>query len=788
MNLDPRYILAPALEQFYINKKTGLPLVKGKITFYKDDQRTLAGLKPIYTLSGSPPNYSYVELPNPLTLSAVGTIQDDNGNNVLPFYFPYDEQGNLELYYVTVYSSDAVLQFTREGWPNINLDNSKNEGNIVNFIPNGQFLIHNNIPAKENKVAGEITQAITILAPGGWTFHRPEQSTAKDLVVFERFGSAVSNPTGYPRYAIRIENQLPSSGDLVKDLRIRFRNVNRFASKDHYYTFAFAAQTNTGNALGVTALVIKNFGQSGSPVEEKITNTVTLTSTYTLINIPFIFGENQNKTLGLNDDDSVAIALRFPTNSVFDVSLTDFILTQGNAQITDYPQITDSKVISQSVAGSLPIPRADGWDNYLPIVYAQTGFTFYDGDIGKVYAAMYPEPSVGELLQDGTRYLRSAYSQEGIPYARVAKKLWDESLGYYRSGNGITFVTANLDAQNKLILTTNQAGSATDASAGTTEFTVETVFEGKDYGLNTFLGKNAKQVLCQAKVIGRVTVPDAKKSGFTITDLRNSEAIKHLFLIECPDAKNLAGKYFYFNTTTTAYTLYCTVDGKGDDPKIKDRTSIKLSLLNTQTAEEVAIYLAEFLAGHQLTTIQCLEARKITSGSYLTFSTSTPETFRVIYHKEKQKLLNASFIGTSISDSKDADLEIPIDLLETDTAEQVAQKTKIAINQFYFAVWDMRDAFIRGWNKDNQIDTGDRFFSYGQGLIKNNLGSFQLDDITSHNHPALFGGQYVFGYPHPSEGAYSGGDNSLNFSPATGDQGGPESRPINFSANFVMKY
>ncbi len=509
MNLDPRYVTAPALEQFYINKTTGLPLANGKISFYKDNERTR--LKPIYTLSGAPPNYSYIELPNPITLSAVGTVQDANGNNILPFYFPYDEQGNLELYYVMVYSSDGVLQFTREGWPNTSLDSNKDEGNIFNLIPNGQFLIHNNIPAQKNRVAGEITQAITTLAPGGWTFNRPEKSAAKDLVVFERFGSAVSNPSGYPRYAIRIENQLPSPGDLVKDLRISFRNVNRFASKDHYYTLAFAAQTNTGNALSVTALVIKNFGQGGSPIEEKIINTVTLMSTYTLINIPFIFGENQNKTLGLNDEDSVAIALRFPTNSVFDVSLTDFILTQGNTQIADYPQITDSKVISESLAGSLPVPNPDGSDNYLPIIATKTGFAFYDGDIGKVYAAMYPEPSMGELLQDGTRYLRSAYSQEGIPYTRVAKKLWDENLGYYRSGNGITFVTANLDAQNKLILTTNQAGSATDASAGTTGFKVETLFEGKDYGLMTFLGKNAKQVLCQAKIIGKVTVPNAKK-------------------------------------------------------------------------------------------------------------------------------------------------------------------------------------------------------------------------------------------------------------------------------------
>ena len=93
MDLDSRYIMASALEQFYIDKSSGLPLANGKITFYKDNQRTT--LKTICTLSGSPSNYRYIPLPNPLRLSALGTIQDANGNNVLPFYFSYDEEANV---------------------------------------------------------------------------------------------------------------------------------------------------------------------------------------------------------------------------------------------------------------------------------------------------------------------------------------------------------------------------------------------------------------------------------------------------------------------------------------------------------------------------------------------------------------------------------------------------------------------------------------------------------------------------------------------------------------------
>lgn len=79
MSLDPRYLIAPTLEQVYIDKNSGLPLANGTITFYQDKQRTV--LKSVYTLSGDPSN-TYVALSTPLRLSAVGTVQDKNGNNV----------------------------------------------------------------------------------------------------------------------------------------------------------------------------------------------------------------------------------------------------------------------------------------------------------------------------------------------------------------------------------------------------------------------------------------------------------------------------------------------------------------------------------------------------------------------------------------------------------------------------------------------------------------------------------------------------------------------------------
>lgn len=771
MNLDPRYLIAPALEHAYIDKKSGLPLANGIIAFYQDKQRTV--LKPIYTLSGDP-SHTYVALPNPLRLSAVGTIQDANGNNVLPCYFPYDEQGNVELYYITVESMDGQLQFTREAWPNTSIEQNNHEKELINLIPNGQFLLHNSISAQGNRVEGEINQAVTYLAPGGWTFQRPEQSIAKDLVVFERFGSSVSNPSGYPRYAIRIENQLPNPGDLIKDLRIGFRNVNRFAS-DQFYTFSFAAQTNTGNTLNATLLLIKNYGQGGSPIEEKIIATVTISNSYSMINVPFIFGENQNKTLGLNDDDTLSIALRFPTNSVFDVSLTNFMLNEGDNLRNDYPQITDNQVISQSLAGN-PIPALDGSDHYLPVYSSKKGFIFYLGDIGKIYSTAYPKPNPGELLCDGTRYLSTGISPDEIPYSRLAKKLWDHESSYYRYGTGTNFVTAVIDSQkNRIRLTTNQSGTAIASSAGTSGFTVNTEITGNHYDLQAFIGKDSKKVICQGTVIGAVSLPDAKTSGFKIADLRNSSATNHLFQIECSDSKNLAGKWLKFSTTQVNYYVWFTVDGQGEDPKPASLTGVKLTLSSTQTADDVALYLAGTLSGHQMTIVQTLAANQIKSGGYWTFATRTPDNFYVWYRKNKQA-----------NDPKSGGTGIVVDIQESDTVEQVTTKTMMAINQAYFAVPDLRGLFLRGWDKNSKIDTGDRFFNYGQGLIKNNIGSLELDEILTHNH------SYTTGFQDPQRGkeamtekCYHG---TYPSSAYVDYQGGNESRPLNSAVNFVIKY
>jgi len=109
----------------------------------------------------------------------------------------------------------------------------------------------------------------------------------------------------------------------------------------------------------------------------------------------------------------------------------------------------------------------------------------------------------------------------------------------------------------------------------------------------------------------------------------------------------------------------------------------------------------------------------------------------------------------------------------------------MAINHAYFAVPDLRGAFLRGWDKDKKVDTDDRFFNYGQGLIKNNIGSFELDEILSHNH------SYTTGFENHTSGGVLTSNCYHAQDPITSYvdlHGSNESRPFNSAVNFVIKY
>lgn len=194
MALDPRYVTAVSLEPYFVDKDTGAPLSGGIVSFWQDNARTVPKL--VYELSGAPPNYTYTALPNPLILSSVGTFQDTAGNNIAVYYFPYDANGNLQLYYITVMNSMGVEQFTREAWPNVTGNEIQNlsQANISNQLTNPQFANVLFIPSAPLVITVTGAGTLNVNIAPGWTLNITS-SAAGSVTVTQ---NSISGVTAYP--------------------------------------------------------------------------------------------------------------------------------------------------------------------------------------------------------------------------------------------------------------------------------------------------------------------------------------------------------------------------------------------------------------------------------------------------------------------------------------------------------------------------------------------------------------------------------------------------------------
>ena len=512
--LDPRFFLCFPLQEYFVDKDSGLPLSGGIVTFY--DQNSQSVLKPVYTLSGNGPfsTASYIQLPNPLILSSVGTFIDNNGNDIIPYLFPYDgtpasSTGTVDLYYITVYNSAGVLQFTRQAWPNLTSSTAPSSTEFVNYIPNGQLLLHNSIPAwvTNNYIANQLpapttynnanavpaSADVTPIAQGGWTFQVPHGSTSVNIINFI-YQQPATNPdiSADPRFRVNIQCTQVLGTDTFKDLCIQFNDVNKFATDGATtYTLSFQGYSQNGNVTNLGIRILKYFGSGGSTSTDTPfgTGQVSLNTSDSIYNISGTFGTNVNQIVGPNNDDYVQIAIRLPTTAVSNVILSDFVLTVGTVLLTGFPVTTNAQFTDQSTAGWLPVPNPNGSNLYLPIKLGPEGFIYDSSEIGTVVGkatlADFNGTSIStvsnELLCDGSQYQSSGYSSLGVPFQRLATKLaYNGTNGLPIFGTGLNFATAiaNAAGTSHLFIGNNQYGTglaATDSIAAPTGFTFNNI-------------------------------------------------------------------------------------------------------------------------------------------------------------------------------------------------------------------------------------------------------------------------------------------------------------------------
>lgn len=798
MALDTRYVLLQDPQALFRDKTTGLPLRNGYIEFYKDSDRSTPN-KPVYRITGNAPNYSYVALPNPLPLTGIGSYSDGYSNDIAIYFFPYESTASgapVELYYMRVYDEDGVFQFDREAWPNIGSDSST-EQYFYNYVPNGQFLFHNNLPAYGQYVAGQIREPITVLGQGGWTFERPTLSTATDIVTFGQFAPGITRPTGNPRFYCRINCQSPTPGDTYKDLRLKFPDVNKFSSNTQKYTFGFYGITNVGFSTQVQLVLIKNYGSGGdSPTTEVLQTFNVSSAAYNLHQYSFYFGDNTGKNIGT--DDYLQLVLRFPGASGFDVSISCVMLGFGEFTIINFPTETNSDMMYKSIPGWLDIPDYRSKNLYLPLVLTPTGLTYDNSQVGKLFIKTdFQGPEIGELQTDGSQYEYAAVSPDGIPYSRLGDKYWNATANCYDWGTGRDYFTAAINsAETEVRIVCNSGGLVTDiadgaaphqtgfafltAHTGASTYYVASYYNAGNPNYNTFTLINQQP--------GSVTAPTAGDSGFSVNfdDEANTFTLTQ-FRVEFTAVTpgTLAGKYFTFESlnggTPVPYAPWFKVGVSGTPPSVPGYTLIEIDLNADYAASDVAQVVREALNGWQISTVRPLAAASVPAGSYFNVS-ATGGNYYVWF----------KVAGNGSDPAPAGRTGIEVDLQGTETIAQVCAAIQSAINRKFYAVPDTQNAFIRSYSTLTAAeavlgiyDPGPRLTYFpGYGTSSNTaFATYEFDQNREHVHLMPRRDDLVGGGPNEHAVNNNNVDQIPDF-----PSGNAESRPVNIAFPCVVKY
>ena len=383
MSLDPRYVVGININDYFVDKTTGLPLSGGTISFFKDQDRSQAKL--VYQLSGSPPNYTYTPLSDPLTLSAVGTVvnTDIPAKNVAIYYYPYDSLGNIELYYIVVEDSNGVIQLEREAWPNTTGQSTPtgSEGAVMNQLQNPQFVdvLFNYTVGLTITIPSTVTNAVYEIAPN-WNLNVSTNGAA--TIIINRTALAGSeNIETNPPFELDI---LPEGANITTLNLVQRLNNNPDIWANGYIAGSCIAASLDGIAHTISMV----YSPSVTAAATTIFSEATAASGYTQLfgTVELLAGDNtDNGNVGYVD-----IIYVLPTVGSVAITSTQVLGLETNIDNVGYDQQTANMQKSllfeyyNPLIQAIPVPSiSEGWD--FKVNPAQFGSTFSPTTFASVY-------------------------------------------------------------------------------------------------------------------------------------------------------------------------------------------------------------------------------------------------------------------------------------------------------------------------------------------------------------------------------------------------------------------
>ena len=321
MPINVDLLIAAPILQDYLTDKDGTPMAGGTITCYQDNSRTT--LKNWYYQSGTPGNYTYIRLPNPLTLSAAGTICDINGVDTIPFFYPYSELNDtiVQPYYITIVNYSMTNQITRANFPFLApTGTSPSTGNsVTNYIINNEFW---------RNIGGANLTSVTslVVAPSQHDgFASPDIQFSKnitggdDTVTFTPF-PLTTTPilTGdiTPEYYLNHTCTNTPTGETFKGYIFPISlHVNTLASVPFTATIQGQNVGGTGTGQNTIGLyILQSTGTGTSSPSPFLIGSITLSTAWTPYTFTSVFPPTAGLTLGAGGDDALYLYIQMPLN------------------------------------------------------------------------------------------------------------------------------------------------------------------------------------------------------------------------------------------------------------------------------------------------------------------------------------------------------------------------------------------------------------------------------------------------------------------------------------------
>lgn len=362
-NIDENLLIsAPILQDYLVDKDTGFPLAAGVVTFFRDKQRQI--LKNWYYQCTNFAPYQFCAGPNPATLTGVGTFADANGNDVIPFFYPFseDDKDQSDPYFVRVENSNAELQFTRANFPFVpsTPPPSTSVPTLENYLINNEFWRNfgsMNLATPDNTtLIAAKTYYYQTLAPGAHDgFSIPDIVMIKDAtgatetLTFKTFHSTGERLTFdiTPEYFLEW-NCSAFGSDTLKGVLFPLQ-LHIEALENETATVTFHAKSVSGSANNFIELQILQFTGTGSSASSFIfKQSFTLNTSWNkYTSIPFNLPDADNLVLGKGGDDALYVLFSFPTSQ-------DFVIDFAKPQLY--------------LSNTVPTNQYDTYDQIDPII------------------------------------------------------------------------------------------------------------------------------------------------------------------------------------------------------------------------------------------------------------------------------------------------------------------------------------------------------------------------------------------------------------------------------------